>query len=199
MNSENRRATPSVKPFPWRCGECKEKTVAPRRIEYTTDATHDGRTYTITINDLEIIACSKCGKAILPDESNRRITDVLRRSARVLTPEQIREGLRKLDLSQKDLAVRIEVAQETISRWLSGGAIQSRLADRALRVFFAFPEVREALDPERYDEHFGELAVVMRQGNEGPRTKLQATPGRLSGSCGLRWRPQGSPTFCLNN
>ena len=48
-------------------------------------------------------------------------------------------------LHQTQLAERLGVAAETISRWENGALIQSRSMDNLLRVYFAIPEVRNVL------------------------------------------------------
>jgi len=48
-------------------------------------------------------------------------------------------------MTQKEAAERLGIAEATLSRWLTDTQIQSRALDNLLRVFFAFPVVREAL------------------------------------------------------
>ncbi len=66
----------------------------------------------------------------------------------MLTPAQIRRGIEKLGLQQQELAERLGVAAETISRWVNGAQIQQRAFDRFLRAFYALPELRQALANE---------------------------------------------------
>ncbi len=48
-------------------------------------------------------------------------------------------------MQQKTLAACLGIAEATLSRWLSGGLIQSRAMDNLLRVYFGIPAVRELL------------------------------------------------------
>ena len=57
----------------------------------------------------------------------------------------IRRALRTLGMQQKSLAACLGIAEATLSRWLSGGLIQSRAMDNLLRVYFGIPAVREVL------------------------------------------------------
>src|SRR3990172_7403847 len=129
------------KPFPWKCGSCRERTVVPEEVSYTTEIEHDGRTYSVTVPDLVIPCCSKCGAMVRDDAANRRISDALRKQIGLLTPEQIRRNRESLNLTQKQLAGTLGIAEATLSRWETGAQIQQRAMDRLLRVFFGFPEV----------------------------------------------------------
>lgn len=65
--------------------------------------------------------------------TQRAISDAYRRVAGLLTGEEIREGRKKLDLTQVDLANRMNVGIASIKRW-EGGLIQSKSMDHALRL-----------------------------------------------------------------
>jgi len=69
----------------------------------------------------------------------------LRREARLLTPEEIREGREKLGLTQRQFANLLGVGEATVSRWETGAQIQQRAMDRFLRVCLASPAVAELL------------------------------------------------------
>jgi putative zinc finger/helix-turn-helix YgiT family protein len=69
----------------------------------------------------------------------------LRREARLLTPEEIREGREKLGLTQKQFANLLGVGEATVSRWETGVQIQQRAMDRFLRVCLASPAAVELL------------------------------------------------------
>lgn len=65
--------------------------------------------------------------------AQRAIADAYRRAVDLLTGEEIRASRKKLDLTQADLANRMNVGIASIKRW-EGGLIQSRSMDRALRL-----------------------------------------------------------------
>jgi transcriptional regulator with XRE-family HTH domain len=58
-------------------------------------------------------------------------------------------------MTQKEAADRMGIAEATLSRWLTGTQIQSRSLDNLMRVFFAFPEVRVALDGQAPNPSLG--------------------------------------------
>ena len=133
------------RPFPWRCFECRAKEVFPKATDYTTTAKHDGRVYTIRIPDLEIPTCRKCGAQTFSVGDDDRIFAALRTQVGLLFPEEIHTRRGQLKMTQQELADQLGVAKETISRWETGGMIQSRAMDNLLRLFFESEEVRRLL------------------------------------------------------
>jgi putative zinc finger/helix-turn-helix YgiT family protein len=117
-------------------------------VEYSAEAKHDGRSYQFTIPALEIPVCRDCGEKVFTEHTDRQIGEALRAHLQLLTPEQIENALQKLNFTQKEAAQRLGIAEATLSRWLNESQIQSRSMDKLLRVFFAFPQVREALAGE---------------------------------------------------
>jgi putative zinc finger/helix-turn-helix YgiT family protein len=73
------------------------------------------------------------------------VSAAFRREARLLTPEEIREGREKLGLTQKQFANLLGVGEATVSRWETGTQIQQRAMDRFLRVCLARPAAVELL------------------------------------------------------
>lgn len=67
--------------------------------------------------------------------TQREISDAYRKVVNLLTGKEIREGRKKLKLSQDALAKRMNVGIASIKRW-EGGLIQTRAMDRALRLAF---------------------------------------------------------------
>lgn len=63
----------------------------------------------------------------------------------LLTPEEIRSGLDRLGLTQKESAQRLGIAEATLSHWLTDTQIQSRAMDNLMRLFLESEEARELL------------------------------------------------------
>jgi putative zinc finger/helix-turn-helix YgiT family protein len=119
--------------------------VNPVTVDYTTEMEHDGRSYTIAANDLEILRCGNCQAEQLSDESYLRLVEALRHKAGLLTPSQITQKREALGLSQKEFARLLGVASETVCRWENGGQLQQRVMNDFMQAFFALPELREYL------------------------------------------------------
>jgi putative zinc finger/helix-turn-helix YgiT family protein len=119
--------------------------VFPKATDYTTKRKHDGRVYTIHIPDLEIPTCRNCGAQIFTVGDDDRIVAALRAQVGLLAPEEMLKHRTRLGLTQQELADQLGVAKETISRWETGGMIQSRAMDNLLRLFFESDEVRRLL------------------------------------------------------
>lgn len=141
-NESNPRET---RPFPWKCGRCRQREVYPTEGEYTTEFVHDGCSHTVTVPSLRTFRCRNCGEVVLDVEANKQIGESFRRQAGLLTPEEIRQQRTNLGLSQEELAERLSVAEATLSRWENGWQIQQRCLDKLMRLFFELPQARQFL------------------------------------------------------
>jgi putative zinc finger/helix-turn-helix YgiT family protein len=148
------------KSFPWRCSQCRAKEVYAAVVPHTAHVNHDGRVYVLEIPALEAARCRACGELVFDDHADEQISDALRNHLGLLTPDQIREALRTLGMKQKALAASLGIAEATLSRWLSGGLIQSRAMDNLLRVYFGIPAVREVLTGTNNVADFGVSAEL---------------------------------------
>src|SRR5438128_12425919 len=136
---------PAIRPFPWKCIECHQRTVHMDRVSYRCEILHDDRLYTVEVPDLETPRCTQCGTIVMIDAANRRITDTLRRQIGLLTPEQIRERRQALGLTQEELARRLGVTDTSLAAWEAGDQLQPRSVNHLLDLFFAYPNVRTHL------------------------------------------------------
>ncbi len=143
---------PGHRPFPRPCPECGQEELYPAAIAYDAEARHDGRRYAFHIPALQVNQCLACGEVLFSNATDDQISQALREHVGLLSPRQIRDALQSLGMKQKELARRLGIAPETISRWLSGTHIQSRAMDNLMRVFFAFDNVRAALPGSGSDE-----------------------------------------------
>jgi putative zinc finger/helix-turn-helix YgiT family protein len=143
------------RPFPWPCSDCLTPTVVPAVMEYTAKVKHDGVVYELHFPALEIPRCQTCGETYSTNAVDEQVSDALRARLCLLTPAQMQQQIKQLGLNQKQLAERLGVAQETISRWVNGALIQSRAMDNLLRLYFALPEVRNALRGAGQDPELG--------------------------------------------
>jgi putative zinc finger/helix-turn-helix YgiT family protein len=145
------------RPFPWTCGNCLKDEVYPETMPYAIDVKHDGQLYHLEIPEIRIPKCRACGELIFSNSEDDQILQALRARVRLLTPEQIRGGRQALGLKSKEIAEKLGVAPETMSRWENGGLIQSRAMDNFLRAYFAVPEVRRVLQGTQQDPSLGTM------------------------------------------
>ena len=146
------------KPYPWTCGNCRERAVYAGAIDYETDLELDGQCIHIKLENLKTPRCRKCGTPILDTEANTKITRELLRKAKLLTPQQIRKYREGLELSQAELAGAVGVANEIVAYWESGLLIQTRPHDNMLRLFFGLPEARDLLAKRKLSK----IGLVLR-------------------------------------
>jgi DNA-binding transcriptional regulator YiaG len=133
------------RPFPRRCRRCGQEKVVPTRIDYTSDINFDGRLVSVTTRDLEIPVCGNCGEKVFTEKVDDQINAALIRQLQLLPPGEICEAIKRLGLPRKEVADRLGISEDLLSRWANGSSIQSRAMDNLLRVFFQIPEVRTAL------------------------------------------------------
>lgn len=135
-----------MKPFPWRCGTCRNRTAVQVIIpDHAATLHHDGRQYTIRVENFCVVQCSVCNTIILDESANRTLTNKLREVAGLLTPEEIRRQRERLNLRQKEVAHSLQVSESTFSRWETDSQIQQRVMDRFLRCYYSFRQVRDYL------------------------------------------------------
>ena len=135
-----------MKPFPWKCGECRQKAVHPVKLpEYSVPMEHDGRTYQVSVKDFDVLKCRECGAIEITDESGERLSEAYRQAVGLLSSAEIRARRIGLGLSQKQLAEALKISESTLSRWETGAQIQQRSLDLLLRLVFDLPEVRDHL------------------------------------------------------
>lgn len=140
-----KRPVAADRPFPWQCRRCGKKDVVLTTISYDAEVRHDGRTHAFVVPNLEIPVCRACGERVFSEQVDEQINVALRSHLRLLTPSDMRTALDSIGVTQKDAAERLGIAEATLSGWLGDTQIQSRAMDNLLRVFFAFPQVRNAL------------------------------------------------------
>jgi putative zinc finger/helix-turn-helix YgiT family protein len=155
LSPKSKKASLSERPFPWLCRQCGKQEVRGETVKYKAEVRHDGRVHSFTIPKLEIPVCGACGEKVFTEHVDEQVNDALRAHLKLLTPAQIRDGIKRVEMSQKIFASRLGVAQETLSRWLNDVQIQSRAMDNLLRAYFALPQLRLKLTGSAQDPEFG--------------------------------------------
>ena len=184
QSKKAKRPTSAQRAFPWRCRHCGKREVALAKTDYAAEVRHDGRLHSFTIPDLELPICQACGERVFTENVDGQVNDALRAHLGLLTPVQIREAIKRVGMSQKDLAKCLGIAEATLSRWLSETQIQSRAMDNFLRAFFAFPQIRTALRGETQDPELGlsdvPLGGDLRVAKNRKRRQGDSATGKLS-------------------
>ena len=115
-------------------------------ISYEAEDRHDGRDYKFTIPQLEAPVCRSCQQMVVTEKVDDQMNTALRAHLNLLSPEEIRAGLERLAITQKEAAESLGIAEETLSRWLNHLQMQTRAMDKLLRVFFQYPQILRALN-----------------------------------------------------
>lgn len=141
----------------YQCGGAFTRRVAAphrRKLRY------EGVAHDVLVADMPEWHCAACGLSVTDEEGDGPLQAALRQHVGLLTPQQIKTGIRELGITQEKFAERIRCAPESISRWLNGAVLQSRAYDCLMRTYFQFPAVREALDRLSPESPFGETVVL---------------------------------------
>lgn len=135
-----------AKSYPHKCLNCREQSLFPAVEDTTVELQHDGRPCTVTVPKLEVSRCTACGESTWSYDSAGRVEDALRVAAGILMPAEILAARLHPDhtpqATPEELATLLGVSESEYLRWESGGQLQSRAADKLLRLYFA--------DPKRY-------------------------------------------------
>ncbi len=131
-----------TRPFPRPCPECGQIEVWPATIAHETDVKHDGSLYHLQIPCLGVTKCKKCDEVYFVTETHDQISQALRDELGLLSPREIRSYLNRFNWSQKEFAEHLGTTPETVSRWLSGSRIQSRVMDKCMRNLFELESLK---------------------------------------------------------
>lgn len=101
---------------------------------------------------VEQYVCPECGAEAGTIEQTatiqKLITDAYRKSVGLLTGKEILERRKRLNLTQEDLARKMNVGIASIKRW-EGGSIQSKSMDQALRMALSGQNVGDSCTGNR--------------------------------------------------
>ena len=154
-NAAKKRPFAADEGFPRKCNHCAKKEVVFKKVSYVANVRHDGRDYSFKVPKLEIMVCSSCEEKVFTEDVDRQINAAMRKHIGLMSPVEIRDGIRRIGMSQKQVAECIGIAEATLSRWLNETQIQSRSMDNLFRMFFAFPRARKILSADEPNDMFG--------------------------------------------
>ncbi len=147
-NTTNKKPFAVNEEFPRKCNQCAKKKVELETISYDANMRHDGRSYSFTVPKLEIMVCKACNEKVFTGKVDQQIIAAMRKHIGLMSPAEIREGIKRIGMSQKEVAERVGIAEATLSRWLNETQIQSRSMDKLLRAYFSIPSVRKLFESD---------------------------------------------------
>src|SRR5258706_11926497 len=101
----------SSKPFPWKCPSCGKNAVQEADVDYSFSAQHDNKLVEVHVPHLIVPKCAECGELVFTRSANSQLAEELRRTLGVLQPEEIRDQLKEIGATQKQLAEEMNVSQ----------------------------------------------------------------------------------------
>ncbi|WP_072500630.1 type II toxin-antitoxin system MqsA family antitoxin [Olsenella phocaeensis] len=92
----------------------------------------------ITVKGLEYHRCPECGETMMSaGMATRQAKDMARQWAELkglLSPDEVKEIRKDLGLNQAQFEQLVGVSRPTASRWENGASVQSKTADRLMRL-----------------------------------------------------------------
>ena len=147
---------------PFDCPVCLKGTVVDACIPLDVTV----RDQVCTVPDAKVMQCDSCGDIFFaPGQSDavqRKAADAVRPGMGLLTGKEIADFRKGLRLSQAELERAMGVPPKTLARWEIGSVLQSRAADRFLRVLMAHPSLVAELITE--DDAHGRSARATTAG-----------------------------------
>jgi putative zinc finger/helix-turn-helix YgiT family protein len=133
-------------------------------VPFDIQIDHDSKKYDVHVPALSVPKCTNCGALSIDDEASEQIDRAFRKTAKLLTPYEIREGRVKLGYAQQaEFARAFGIGVSTLCRWETGAQIQQHFHDSMLRAFFEVPELREFLGTRHGAEYkaLGDRAITV--------------------------------------
>lgn len=148
-----------MKPKTPKCHQCGAALASRTAPPHRRKLRYEGVAHDVLVEDMPEWHCAACDIAVTDQEGDPFLQAALRKHVGLLTPDQIRAGLKALKISQDTFAERIGCAAESVSRWLNGAVLQSRTYDRFMRIYFHCPEVRNLFANGSPEHTFGDVVV----------------------------------------
>jgi DNA-binding transcriptional regulator YiaG len=138
------------KPFPRLCFNCGKHEVFLAVVPYSREFKYEDKLYSVDLPTLESPRCRACGELSFGVNVDIQVVTAERKVLRLLSGTQIRAGRERLGMTPADLANLLGVSETALTKWEDDFSLQPRTADNLLRVFFAFPEARAALNGQQH-------------------------------------------------
>ena len=101
------------------------------------------RGHEFTLTGIEHEKCERCGGIVFSAKSLKEHDALLWNECRklegLLSPEEIKTLRESLGLTQKEFEALLGVSLPTVSRWETGKAVQSKMADNFIRALMVSP------------------------------------------------------------
>ena len=124
------------------CPCCREGSLHSIKRDYLANV---GESQKITIPDIAMEVCDRCGEEILPLESARAVDAAVAEYTERLTPEDLEEIRNLFGVDQTEMGEALGLGGKTYHRWEKGSQYPSRSMGYYLRLLREHPEIFEWL------------------------------------------------------
>lgn len=132
------------------CFECADGTLQPIVQDFKTTLPEGGE---ITVPDVPMHRCDRCGDLLLGDDGNRKIEAFLDKALNVISTDELEQFLRKYELTQKQASQITGYGEKNISRWVTGRLRPSESVSNFFRLLLADAEGFERLKQKNFQDN----------------------------------------------
>ena len=132
------------------CPCCGEGSVRTLKRDYIAAI---GEGQKLSVPNVEMEVCDKCGEEILSLESARLVDDAIAEHTERLTTDELREIREQFELDQTEMSEALGLGNKTYHRWENGTQYPSRSMGYYLRVLREYPDAFKWLRARQWREH----------------------------------------------
>lgn len=118
------------------CLLCRKGVMKPHHYTAQGHLFWETKQVEYTVPNVPCMMCDNCAEIMLGTDSEPPIFEYVRSKLGLLTALAIRRFMEIVEMTPKTLAEDIGCSEEDVNRWLTSDQIQSRMADKAMRMAF---------------------------------------------------------------
>lgn len=121
-----------------RCPDCDGRLV-DAIVSKSVHFQHDNKVHEIQVDALHVLACETCGSVYHDAETADQIEEAVRATRGLMTCDEMYSLRSAWDLTLAEVSRDTGIAESTLSKFENGRAIQSKVYDNILRVYYQDP------------------------------------------------------------
>ncbi|MFZ3073408.1 MAG: type II toxin-antitoxin system MqsA family antitoxin [Thermodesulfobacteriota bacterium] len=147
----------------------------------------------ISVPDYHVLECDTCGEKIVSNETLKRtekiLTDFRRKVDGFLTSDEIKRIREKLDKTQTEMAIFLDVGEKNFARYENGQVTQSKAMDTLLRILDTDPNILSKVGAKKeIQTDYKELFCIVSETKQDKDVEYsQKTPKDYESNTGIAY------------